>query len=84
MPQDKSQRGSLDHLGSLAAVRLYRNDRQIKQVSYREIEAEQASYTVTIQLVAPPGGEPILLGLAAQLERLVGWRGLVPAFASAG
>jgi hypothetical protein len=53
--EDKSNRGPLDHLGALATVRLYRNDRQIKQVSYREIEADQPSYTVAIRLATPPG-----------------------------
>jgi hypothetical protein len=28
-------RGPLDHLGDLATVWLYRNDRQIEEVSYR-------------------------------------------------
>ena len=52
--EDKSHRGPLDHLGTLATVRLYRNDRQIKQVSYRETGADQPSYTVTIQMTRPP------------------------------
>ncbi|HEV2258728.1 MAG TPA: hypothetical protein VGS06_36880 [Streptosporangiaceae bacterium] len=47
--EEKSHRGSLDHLGALAQVRLYRNDRQVKQVSYREVAADQVSYTVTIR-----------------------------------
>ena len=42
-------RGPLEHLGTLAAARLYRNDRQIKQVSYREAESGQAGYTITIR-----------------------------------
>ena len=49
--EDKSSRGPLDHLGPLSAVWLYRNDRQIKEVSYREIESEQAGYTVTIRVL---------------------------------
>lgn len=53
--EDKSHRGPLDHLGALATVRIYRNDRQIKQVSYREIEADQPSYTVNIRRIMPPG-----------------------------
>jgi hypothetical protein len=36
-------------LGDLAAVWLYSNDRQIKQVSYRETEASHPSYTVTLR-----------------------------------
>jgi hypothetical protein len=39
----------LDHLGDLATVWLYRNDRQIKRVSYRETEASHPSYTVTLR-----------------------------------
>jgi hypothetical protein len=42
---------SLDHLGGLATVRLYSNDRQISQVSYREQVGGQASYTVTVRMV---------------------------------
>ena len=47
--ENKAYRGTLDHLGGLANVWLYGNDRQIKSVSYREIEAENPSYTVTIR-----------------------------------
>jgi hypothetical protein len=47
--EDKSHRGPLEHLGALAAVRLYRNDRQIKQVAYREDESAQVGYTVTVR-----------------------------------
>ena len=32
--EDKSYRGSLGHLGELRRVSVYRNDRQIKQVTY--------------------------------------------------
>ncbi len=35
----------------------------------------------SVQLVAAPGGEPVLLGLAAQLERARGWRRHAPAYA---
>ena len=44
----KSYRSAIDHLGDLAAVSLYRNDSQIKQVDYRE-EPGGPSYTVTIR-----------------------------------
>jgi hypothetical protein len=47
--EDKSSRGPLDHLGPLSTVWLYRNDRQITQVSYREVESGQVGYTVTIR-----------------------------------
>jgi hypothetical protein len=47
--EEKSHRGSLEHLGTLAAVRLYRNDRQIKQVAYREDVSAEVGYTVTVR-----------------------------------
>lgn len=47
--EEKSHRGALEHLGALATVRLYRNDRQIKQVTYREEESAQVGYTVTVR-----------------------------------
>src|SRR5258708_5981094 len=47
--KQKTRRSSLNHLGDLAAVWLYGNDRQIKQVSYRETEANQPSYVVTMR-----------------------------------
>jgi hypothetical protein len=50
--QDKSRRSALDHLGDLAEVWLYRNDRQIKEISYREIEADEKGYTVTVRSLA--------------------------------
>lgn len=50
--EDKSHRGSLVHLGDLAHVWLYRNDRQIKAITYREDQAENASYTVSIRALA--------------------------------
>jgi hypothetical protein len=45
----RSHRGALDHLGDLVGAWLYRNDRQIKAVTYRETEADRVSYTVTIK-----------------------------------
>lgn len=44
----KDRRGSLPHLGPLAAVALYRNDRQIREVHYRQLEAPAASYRVRL------------------------------------
>jgi hypothetical protein len=32
-------------------VRLYRNDRQIKEVTYREVESDEAGYTVAIRVL---------------------------------
>ena len=50
--EEKSHRGPLEHLGALAAVRLYRNDRQIKHVAYREDESAHVGYTVTVRLLS--------------------------------
>ena len=50
--EDKSRRDGIDHLGDLADVWLYGNDRQIKEISYREIEADETGYTVTIRSLA--------------------------------
>ncbi|GHJ43505.1 hypothetical protein Cs7R123_08470 [Catellatospora sp. TT07R-123] len=49
--EDKSPRGGIEHLGDLAAVRLYRNDRQIKQINYRQEPADAAAYEVTVRLL---------------------------------
>jgi hypothetical protein len=47
--ENKSHRGHLEHLADLADVWLYRNDRQIKEVAYREVEAAEVAYTVTVR-----------------------------------
>jgi hypothetical protein len=47
--EQKSHRVAIDHLGELAQVWLYRNDSQIKQVSYKELAAGQAGYRVTVR-----------------------------------
>ncbi|MFI0351130.1 hypothetical protein [Actinomadura sp. 9N407] len=52
--EDKSRRGTLDHLGELADVWLYRNDRQIKEVTYRQIASGHAQYVVTVRVVENP------------------------------
>lgn len=49
--ENKSHRGVLAHLGELANVWLYRNDRQIKEVSYREVESSEVGFTVTIRAI---------------------------------
>jgi hypothetical protein len=51
--EDKSRRGTaIAHLGDLAQVWLYRNDRQIKQVTYcEEPEEKLAGYTVTVRVL---------------------------------
>jgi hypothetical protein len=46
-----AHRGSLDHLGDLGHAWLYRNDRQIKAITYREDQADKASYTVSIRVL---------------------------------
>lgn len=48
--EDKSrrQRNALAHLGDLAAVCVYVNDRQIKEIRYREIEGPGPRYQVRI------------------------------------
>lgn len=43
----RSHRSSIDHWGDLATVWLYRDDEQIKQITYRE-EPGECSYTVTV------------------------------------
>jgi hypothetical protein len=50
--ENKAHRGTLHHLSGLGNVWLYSNDRQIKAVSYRETEADDVSYTVTIRELA--------------------------------
>jgi len=42
--------GPLDHLGYRKDVGLYDDDRQIKEVRYREVESELVRYTVTLHL----------------------------------
>lgn len=43
----RAHRAAIDHLGDLAGVWLYQDDKQIKQVTYRE-EPGESSYTVTV------------------------------------
>jgi len=50
--EDKSRRDGIDHLGDLAEVWLHGNDRQLKEISYREIEADETGYTVTVRSLA--------------------------------
>lgn len=46
--QEKKRRGSLGHLGPLANVSLFTDDRQIRRVNYREERAEEASYRLRL------------------------------------
>ena len=43
------------------------------------VEATADGFPLAVQLLGPAGSEPRLLGLAAQLERLVGWPARRPA-----
>nr|MDT0659730.1 hypothetical protein [Micromonospora sp. DSM 115978] len=53
--QDKKRAATvgLAHLGSLVDVALYLDDRQIRQLSYREEPAESASYLVRVAALPP-------------------------------
>lgn len=44
----RSHRSSIEHLGDLATVWLYKDDKQIKQITYRE-EPGESSYTVAVR-----------------------------------
>lgn len=47
--EEKAHRtGQLDHLGELADIALYANDRQIEEVRYRWEDAADPSYSVTL------------------------------------
>ncbi len=46
--EDKAHRGQLEHLGSLAKVGLFNNDRQLEEVRYRWESADQPSYRVRL------------------------------------
>lgn len=49
----KSRRGALEHLGDLAAVALYTNDRQIHEVHYHYEQATEPRYFVRVWLLDP-------------------------------
>lgn len=50
--EDKSRRGTaVGHLGDLAHVWVYGNDRQIKQVSYHEQPGATPGYVVTVRVL---------------------------------
>jgi hypothetical protein len=53
----KTRRGALAHLGDLARVGLYLNDRQIREVRYRQVPAAKATYRVRIWELED-GGDP--------------------------
>lgn len=43
-----AQPRSVDHLGELAEFGLYDDDRQIKEIFYKEVDGETAEYIVTV------------------------------------
>ncbi len=43
-----AQPGSVDHLCDLAQVGLYDDDRQIKEITYREVEGDHAEYILKL------------------------------------
>jgi hypothetical protein len=47
--EQKSRRVAIDHLGELAQMWLYEDDKWIKQVSYKEVAADRVGYRVTIR-----------------------------------
>ena len=53
--QEKPQRGSLEHLGALAGVSLFTDDRQIRQVLYREEQADEPSYRLRLWALGEEG-----------------------------
>lgn len=52
--QDKTRRGALEHLGSLAAVALFTDDRQVREVIYREERAAEPRYTLRLWRLNQP------------------------------
>jgi hypothetical protein len=44
----------VEHLGVLRPAWVYRNDRQIKEVSYRQRDARETFYTVRIRRLPTP------------------------------
>ncbi len=46
--EDKGRRGPLEHLGDRRDVALYKNDRQIREVHYRQVHGSAARYHVRI------------------------------------
>jgi hypothetical protein len=63
--EGKAHRGAMEHLGALANVAVYDNDRQIEQVRYRWVKADRASYTVRLWALDSDG---IIEGAGAELE----------------
>lgn len=57
--EDKSRRGAaVDHLGDLLSVALYRNDRQIREVHYRQEPAAHAHYLVRVWILGQADDRP--------------------------
>lgn len=55
--EEKSRRGTLEHLGELRQLWVYRNDRQIKEITYRQLESPDTFYTVRIRQLSSPAAE---------------------------
>ncbi|MCW3050298.1 MAG: hypothetical protein JWO74_4582 [Solirubrobacterales bacterium] len=51
----KTHRGTLDHLGDLAGVALYDNDRQVRELAFRHEDPRPARYTVRLRHPAVMG-----------------------------
>lgn len=49
----KDRRGPLEHLGDLALVALYQNDRQIREVHFSEVVASSPGYEVRLFELGP-------------------------------
>jgi Asp-tRNA(Asn)/Glu-tRNA(Gln) amidotransferase A subunit family amidase len=66
----------LDHSQLDRAVRFHANlgDR----VRATTCEGRRQGQPLAVQLVAPDGGEPLLLGVAAMIERLAPWPRVAP------
>ena len=72
--ENKAHRGTLEHLGDLADVWLYANDRQIKEATYREIEdrgSQLHGHYTRAPLAGPMQGQ-ITRGDSAGL--IAGWQ----------
>jgi hypothetical protein len=55
--ESKTHRGALEHLGELASVALYANDRQIQEVHYRREPADEPRYTVRMWVLDSPSAD---------------------------
>jgi hypothetical protein len=49
----KDRRGPLAHLGALLDVAVYANDRQIRQIHYRQVDSSSTHYRVRVWSLDP-------------------------------